>query len=70
MARRRRAAWWEAMLPAGLWLLAARAVLGTARLWLRSGLRWPALTFAALRLSSWLFRAGFRSWRFWQGKWR
>ena len=70
MARRRYAMWWEAMLPAGIWLLAARTVLSPARLCLRIGIRWSALTFASLRLSSRLFRAGFRSWRFWQGKWR
>ncbi|MFA5962463.1 MAG: hypothetical protein WC804_00465 [Sphingomonas sp.] len=70
MARRRYAMWWEAMVPAGIWLLAARIVLGTTRRWLRLGLRWPALSFAALRLSSRLSRSGFRSWRFWRGKWR
>ncbi len=70
MALRRYAVWWEAMVPGGIWLLAARIVLEATRLWLRIGFQWPSLTFAALRLSSRLSRAGFRSRRFWRGKWR
>jgi hypothetical protein len=58
--RRRPARWWEALPPAGVWLFAARSVLGAAKLWQWNGFRWPALTFALLRLSSRLFRAGFR----------
>ncbi|MEN2790307.1 hypothetical protein ABC974_11770 [Sphingomonas oligophenolica] len=58
------------MMPAGIWLLAARLVQSATRLRLRVDFRWPALTVAALRLASRLSQAGFRSWRFWRRKWR
>ena len=62
--------WWEPLLPAGLWLLAAERVLGMARELRRLGVWWPRSIFAILRVSARLSRAGFNSWRFWGRKWR
>lgn len=62
--------WWEPMLPPGLWLHAADLTLQFVRTLMRSGLYWRRGIVIAMRLSGRLSRAGFNSWRFWEGKWR
>ncbi|WEK02111.1 MAG: hypothetical protein P0Y59_10660 [Candidatus Sphingomonas phytovorans] len=67
--RRHAAAWWEPMLPAGVWLFVAGLVLGAARLLLRFGGKRHRPMILAMRLSGRLSRAGFNSWRYWEGRW-
>jgi len=67
---RRPVRWWELMLPAGIWIAAAKMVLASARTLRRSGVRLPYAVFSLVRLSSILWRVGFRVWRHLGGKWR
>lgn len=58
------------MLPAGVWLLAGHWVLLLNRTLLRSGIPWRWGMWRLMRLSAWLSRVGFNSWRYNKGKWR
>jgi hypothetical protein len=61
---------WEAVLPAGLWILGGKAILGTARMVLQTHIAPSRVTFRLLRFSGRLSRIGFDVWRARQGKWR
>jgi hypothetical protein len=70
MAQRRSVRWWEAALPAGVWLYISACLLRLARLTLRVGVPRIFIVRSLLRLNTRVSRAGFNSWRFWGGKWK
>jgi hypothetical protein len=61
---------WEAVLPAGLWILGGKATLGTARMVMQTHVAPRRVTFRLLRISNRLSRIGFGVWRARHGKWR
>jgi hypothetical protein len=67
---RRPLRWWELVLPAGLWINAARWSLAGARALRRSGLEVPLAMFSLVRLSARLSHIGFRVWLRQGGKWK
>ena len=70
MAIRRKAHWWELMLPAGLWILAGKLTLNFARVIAQAGLAPRRAIFKLLQISGRLSRTGFNVWRERRGKWR
>lgn len=61
---------WEAVLPAGLWILGSKLMLGTARLVLETHVAPRPVTLLLVRFSGRLSRIGFNVWRTRNGKWR
>lgn len=70
MVIRRRAHWWELLLPAGLWIWAGKLALSAARIVMRTGVAPRHIIFRLFRLSGRLSRTGFNVWRERRGKWR
>ena len=62
--------WWELMLPAGVWIVAAKVLLVGARTLGRSGLGLRYAVFSLIRLSGRLSHIGFQVWRHQEGKWK
>lgn len=67
---RRPLRWWELLLPAGIWIMAAKLMLESARALGRSGIAVPSAVFSLIRASGQLSQIGFRVWRHQRGKWR
>ncbi|EHJ58573.1 hypothetical protein NSU_4481 [Novosphingobium pentaromativorans US6-1] len=59
-----------ALLPAGVWLLAARAMMATSSRTRRFGLIHPRLALYLSFRAAALYRAGFAAWSYNRGKWR
>lgn len=70
MAIRRKAYWWELMLPAGFWILGGKLTLRTAQVIMRTRLAPRRAIFRLFQLSGRLSRTGFNVWRERHGKWR
>lgn len=70
MTRRRYVRWWEPILPAGIWLLAAKLVNLSTKALLHSPFRPLVAVFRLIRLSSRLSNIGFNVWRHRGRKWR
>jgi len=67
---RKRPSIFVALLPAGVWLLAARAMMATSSRTRRLGLIHPRLALYLSFRAAALYRAGFAAWRYNRGKWR
>jgi hypothetical protein len=61
---------WEAVLPAGLWILGSKLMLSTARLVLETHVAPRPVTLLLVRFSGRLSSIGFNVWRTRNGKWR
>mgnify|MGYP005989443559 CR=1 FL=1 len=61
---------WEAVLPAGLWIMGGKLMLRAARLVMRAHIAPRQVTFRLTKLSGRLSRIGFDVWRTRRGKWR
>lgn len=70
MRIRRKAHWWELMLPAGVWIWGGKLALSATRLIMRTGLMPRRAIFRLFQLSGRLSRVGFNVWRERRGKWR
>jgi len=68
--RAQRRVCWEALVPAGIWLLAADWAIAIAKFAVRSKAVPSPTIFMILRAGGRMSRWGFRSWRFWNRKWR
>jgi len=61
---------WEAVLPAGLWIMSGKLMLSTARMVMQTHVAPRQVTFRLTKLSGRLSRIGFDVWRMRHGKWR
>ncbi|QBM78272.1 hypothetical protein E2E30_20565 (plasmid) [Sphingomonas sp. AAP5] len=61
---------WEAVLPAGLWIMGGKLMLCAARLVMQTHVAPQQVTFRLTKLSGRLSRIGFNVWRTRHGKWR
>lgn len=68
--KRRRPSRLFGVLPAGVWLLGAGAILRLARIARRASVISPRTALAWIRWAGVLFRTGFSTWRYNGGKWQ
>jgi hypothetical protein len=61
---------WEAVLPAGVWIMSGKLMLGAARLVMQTHVAPRPATIRLVRLSGRLSDIGFNVWRTRNGKWR
>lgn len=61
---------WEAVLPAGIWIIGGKLMLGAARLVMHAHVAPQQVTFRLVQVSGRLSRIGFNVWRTRHGKWR
>lgn len=70
MGLRRKAQWWELLLPAGIWIWADKLTLRTTRVIMRTGIAPRRMILRMFQFSDRLSRTGFNVWRERRGKWR